>query len=107
MAEVKRPKATAKEAAHLDSEQVRRWLDAARSSRYAPVFELLANTGLRRGEALALQWPDVDLERGLLRVRGTLARVGGVLTVTEPKTAKSSRFVSRDALATLSGALEA
>ena len=54
---------------------------------------LLVNTGLRRGEALALRWSDVDLDAGVLRVRGTLARVDGALVVTEPKTAKSRRSV--------------
>ena len=68
-------------------------LSAAGGTRYAPLFDLLVNTGLRRGEALALQWSDVDLEAGTLRVRGTLARVNGKLEVTEPKTAKSKRTV--------------
>lgn len=85
-------------------------LSAAQSTRYAPLFELLVNTGLRRGEALALQWSDVDLEAGTLRVRGTLARVNGRLEVTEPKTAKSKRTVplpdvSREAVAKLAAAL--
>jgi len=90
---VRRPRVTAKEAPHLTSTQVADLLRAAEDTRYAPLFALLAYTGLRRGEALALQWSDVDLEKGLLRVRGTLARVQGRLLVTEPKTAKSRRFV--------------
>ena len=75
------------------ADQVAELLDAAGSTRYAPLFELLVHTGLRRGEALALRGADVDLDRGMLRVRGTLARIDGVLVVTEPKTAKSNRFV--------------
>jgi integrase len=81
------------EAAHLTPEEVRLVLGAAQTSRYAPLFALLVNTGLRRGEALALRWFDVDLDAGVLRVRGTLARVDGALVVTEPKTAKSRRSV--------------
>ncbi|CCH88566.1 Phage integrase [Modestobacter italicus] len=92
-AAIKRPKVTSKEAAHLTPTQVADLLDAAGSTRYAPLFELLVHTGLRRGEALALRWADVDLDRGVLRVRGTLARIDGALVVTEPKTAKSNRFV--------------
>jgi integrase len=60
---VGRPKVTAKEAAYLKPKQVRTLLAAAEGSRYAPVFALLVNTGLRRGEALALHWPDVDLTK--------------------------------------------
>ena len=90
---VKRPKVTTKEAAYLTPEQVRTLLEAAKQSRYAPLFSLLVNTGLRRGEALALQWSDIDLDAGLLRVRGTLARVDGKLIATPPKTAKSKRSI--------------
>jgi integrase len=92
-AAVRRPKVTRTEATHLTPVQVAELLHAARRSRYARLFELLVHTGLRRGEALALRWSDIDLERGTLRVRGTLARIDGALVVTEPKTAKSNRFV--------------
>ena len=51
------------------------------------------HSGRRRGETLALQWSDVDLVTGMLRVRGTLSRIDGELLVTEPKTAKSKRSV--------------
>jgi integrase len=93
VAAVKRPRVTRHEAVYLTPDQVRAVHPAAQSTRFAPLFELLVNTGLRRGEALALQWSDVDLETGNLRVRGTLARVNGKLVVTEPKTAKSKRPV--------------
>lgn len=92
-AAVTRPKVTRKEAAYLTTHQVRTLLEKAHTSRYAVVFELLVNTGLRRGEALALTWPDVDFDRRLIRVRGTLARIGGALVVTEPKTEKSKRVI--------------
>ena len=90
---VKRPRVTRREASYLTPDAVRAVLSAAGSTRYAPLFPLLVNTGLRRGEALALQWSDVDLEAGTLRVRGTLARVNGKLEVTEPKTPRSKRAV--------------
>ena len=92
-AAVARPKVTRKEAAHLTTAQVRTLLEKAAKSRYALLFELLVNTGLRRGEALALTWSDVDFEKKLIRVRGTLARVDGGLVVTEPKTEKSKRVL--------------
>lgn len=78
-AAVKRPRVTVAEAAYLTPPQIRELLAAASATRYAPLFELLVNTGLRRGEALALKWTDLDFTNGLLRVRGTLARVDGAL----------------------------
>ncbi len=60
-------------------------------------------TGLRRGEALALHWSDVDLDGGALRVRWTLARTSRGLALGEPKTEKSRRAVPlpRSAVETL------
>ena len=62
-------------AAPPEPDEVAELLRAAEGSRYAPLFALLVHTGLRRGEALALalEWSDVDLTRGLLRVRGILS----------------------------------
>ena len=36
---------------------------------------LLLACGLRRGELLGLQWQDVDLEKGIIRIRHTLSRL--------------------------------
>src|SRR6266545_3621752 len=38
---------------------------------------------------LGLQWDDVDLERGSLTVRHTLARIDGKRVLAEPKTEQS------------------
>jgi integrase len=90
-ADVKRPAVTRTEARHLSPAEVSKLLSAAQGSRYHTILSLIAATGLRRGEAAALTWTDMDLTARKLRVRGTLARVGGELKVTEPKTAKSRR----------------
>lgn len=36
---------------------------------------LLLTCGLRRGELLGLQWQDVDLEHGFIRIRHTMSRL--------------------------------
>jgi integrase len=81
------------EAHYLSIAEVAALLEAAKDSRHATLFGLLVSTGLRRGEALALRWQDVDLANGLLRVHGTLSRVGGHLVISEPKTDRSRRDV--------------
>jgi integrase len=47
---------------------------AATAVHWRPVFELLAYTGLRIGEALGLCWADVDYEQQLVRVHRQLGR---------------------------------
>ena len=78
---------------NLDAHDVAVVLRAAEASRYHPALELIASTGLRKGEALALRWDRVDLDAGTLKVAATIARVHHALTITEPKTARSRRTV--------------
>jgi integrase len=52
---------------HLSREQAATYLAAAPPA-YRPLAEVLIATGLRIGEALALEWRDVDLEARTLRV---------------------------------------
>jgi integrase len=54
---------------------------------------------LRRGEALALRWSDIDLKRREARVTGSLVRQNSALVVSTPKTARSRRTVSLSASA--------
>ena len=75
----------------LTKEQTRALVDAARDNRYYVAVKLLAETGVRRGEALALRWEDIDFPKQTLWVRGTLARTDKGLYVTSPKTKASSR----------------
>lgn len=62
------------------------FLDSASGHRLGALFELLAMTGLRRGEALGLRWADVDLSAGMLTVRRQLVAVGARVTEGAPKT---------------------
>lgn len=58
----------------LEVSDVERLVDLARSwgrPEIADYIQLLAFTGMRMSEALTLKASDVDLERGMIRVRGT------------------------------------
>ena len=92
---VKRPGIERREAKHLDDADVTAVLRAAEASRYHPALVLIAATGLRKGEALALSWDTniVNLDEGWLKVRKTLGRVGTQLVFSEPKTERSRRTV--------------
>ena len=90
---VPRPRIARTEASYLEPGQLNALLMAAAESRYLVVLRLIAGTGLRRGEALALRWEHVDLVGAEIRVRQTVGRIDGQLVFSEVKTAKSRRTV--------------
>ncbi len=53
-------------------EELATFLDGCRGHRFHPLWQLLAMTGMRRGEALGLRWADVDLELGTASVQQTV-----------------------------------
>jgi len=77
---------------YLEPDQARALLSAAEDTRFSTLWRLALTSGLRKGELLALQWDDIDLERGLLTVRRTVSRQAGRgLVEGAPKTAESAR----------------
>jgi integrase len=85
------PKVQRAEIAPLTPEEAGRLLAQAATDRLSPLWLLVTALGLRRGEALALRWEDVDLDRGDLQVKATVQRVGGKLVRTDMPKTKSSR----------------
>ena len=77
----------------LTQDEMRRLLIQAKEDGCYELLLLELSTGLRRGELLALQWDDLDLATGELRIERQVQRVKGALTVTQPKTRASSRSV--------------
>jgi len=68
----------------------------AEDLRMGVFLRVLAATGIRRGEACALRWSDLDLERGVITVdKGVIAAKGGAV-VKEPKTRASVRSLACD-----------
>jgi integrase len=92
-AAVVRPGVPRREARHLGADEVVAVLRAAEKSRYHPALTLIASTGLRRGECLALSWDHVDLDAGALKVTATIARINNQLLISEPKSERSRRTV--------------
>jgi integrase len=76
--------------------ELRQFLAAVKDDRLYPLWLTLAMTGLRRGEALALRWADVDLERSRVSVRRSLVPINGTVEVHEPKTSRGRRLVALD-----------
>lgn len=81
-----------------EPEELGAFLDHAAGHRLGVLFEVLAMTGLRRGEIVGLRWRDVDLDRGALWVRQSVVQVGYTSIVGQPKTASGEdRRVDLDA----------
>ncbi len=79
----------------LDEEAIQLMLEAARSTPYYSLYHLLLFTGLRRSEALALRWSDVDLFSAKLSVSRSLHHgKDGTFSFLPPKTAKARRMVA-------------
>jgi integrase len=89
--EVKRPKAEQTEERFLEPHEVEQILSKVTLEYSANALKLIALTGLRKGEALALDWWHVDFKREVIQVRATLSRLNSGLTRTPPKSKKSNR----------------
>jgi integrase len=77
--------------------QLGTFLDAAASDRLYGLWHLIAHRGLRRGEACAVEWPEVDLTAGTLAVRRQLVQLGWEVVETAPKSEAGRRTVALDA----------
>ena len=60
---------------YLRLAEIDRYLDACGTA-YRPIAELLIGTGARISEALALTWPDLDLDQGTVHIHRQQARGG-------------------------------
>jgi integrase len=78
----------------LTEEQIGATLRHLESRTLRPIVSFLLGTGARRGEALALRWKDVDLDRGVVRIERSLEQTKGKLAFKSPKTRHGRRNVS-------------
>ena len=88
----------------LTKEELKKFLKLAQTTTltyFFPLVHLMAYTGLRQGEALALKWSDIDFENKKITVNKTAVRIKEKQTLQTPKTKNSKRVISID-LTTLS-----
>lgn len=83
------PAATSEPIEVLTKAQAQRVVETARGVRNAARWTVAFTLGLRQGEALALRWQDIDLDRGVLKVRHSLGRVTGEGLVLGPVKSKT------------------
>jgi integrase len=95
---VELPERTRPKTAVWTPDELSRFLSSSSHSRWYPLFHTMAFTGLRRGEALGLQWGAVDLTFGHLVVSTQLVDAGEGPRLGAPKTKSGARVVPLDAL---------
>ena len=78
----------------LDAGEASKLLDISSETVYYPVFSTLLYTELRRGEAIALRWKNIDLLGLELHVVESAYRMRKEFIIKEPKTLHSKRAVS-------------
>lgn len=87
----KLPPSRPKEMKVLSREDMQKVLIQAKEENYYELFLLEFATGLRLGELMALQWDDVNLVTGELRINKQVNLVGSKLVISEPKTKAAVR----------------
>lgn len=78
----------------LTYEEARIFLDMASGDRQYALYALALASGMRQSELLGLQWPEVDLDAALVRVRWQLKREDGRWVWKQPKTRRSRRQIA-------------
>jgi integrase len=89
------PKIPKHEMKILPPEQIKSYLTAADQRGVLPMFYLELISGLRKGELVALQWADLDIENKTISVSKQAGRNNaGEPDITRPKTENSIRKIS-------------
>lgn len=88
---VELPKHETAEIHPWSADEIKHFLDAARTHLFYPAFLLLGLYGMRRGEVLGLRWRDVDFAHNLLHVRQQLQRTEDGLQLGPLKTKAGKR----------------
>jgi integrase len=69
---IDKPKVQRRDVAALEPDKCRRLIAECKSHRLGDIATLAGLTGLRLGEFLALQWPDLNLSEAVLSVHRTM-----------------------------------
>jgi len=90
------PKQPYREMNYLDEEKIKLVIEKLKEEpvQNRTMILLLIHLGMRRGELLGLEWKDIDLEYGSLRIARTSQYVSGEVITKEPKTKNSIRTLS-------------
>lgn len=94
---IERPKGRKRSVTPYTSNELKALLESLESHRLFAFFRLLAYTGARRGEILALRWSDLDFEKSTLSISKNRTRLGkSVIEQDSTKGGDGKRLVQLD-----------
>lgn len=94
---IERPKGKKKSVTPYTSSELKELLKALENHRLFAYFRLLAYSGARRGEVLALRWSDLDFDKGTLSISKNRTRIGKtVIEQDSTKGGDGKRFIQID-----------
>jgi integrase len=76
--------------------QLERFLALAEGNRYHPAWFFLATTGVRRGEALGLRWPEIDFGARTAALRATITAVEHQIKINHRTKTDKDRVIELD-----------
>ena len=91
------PHGSERKAQALTIEQVHDLLNVAKGHELEAMIILLLDTGMRHGEAIALRWDDLDLEKRTMSIHRTVSRLKQGQVEGSPKTESSERTITLSA----------
>ena len=83
---------------YYNRDELKKFLDVAKDTdlKKYTLFRLLAYSGIRVGECLALTWHDLDFKNNTIAINKTIARTNNGFKIQIPKTKSSIRKISLD-----------
>lgn len=84
---------------YYNKDELKKFLDTAKNDfdlKKYTLFRLLAFSGMRIGECLALTWHDLNYKNNTIAINKTLARTKNGIKIQTPKTKSSNRVISLD-----------
>lgn len=91
---IKTPKGPPKLNRNVSADDLKKVLGVAKTHPFGWLFRFALGSGLRRGELIALDWSDVDLAAGTVKVSKNVVRVSKTERISTPKTQSSYRTVT-------------
>lgn len=98
---IKKPRRTREKSSSnfYDRKQLKMFMDTAKklnNKRAYLFFRILAFTGMRRGEVLALEWSDFNLKKKTVHIHQTVTRGQNGLYISSTKTLAGDRTITLD-----------